>query len=211
EPLNYTAPNKGGTYGTGNGGVRWYSNSSKRRVEGAELEVTWSPLRNYQLVGSASWLWTAKTISDPTIVNPNTPGLTAAQKRQYSQASYFAYEFRLPNVAEYRFTAFNKYTFTEGIARGLSLTLGARYASEMNISNDINFNSKTGGLTAGDYLVFDGGANFPWELFGYRINTGLQIQNITDKDYNEGSGGLRDATYLGSAPRTWLLTNSVQF
>ena len=210
EPVNYSAPNKGGTYSTA-GGIRWYSNSSERKVEGTELEVIWTPLRNYQLFANASWLWTAETINDPTILDPNTPGLTAAQKRQHSQNSYFAYQFRMPNVPEYRFNLNNRYTFTDGAARGLTVTLGARYASVMNISNDINFNSKRGGLTAGDYLVFDGSVAYPWEVFGVKVSTSLQVSNLTDKEHNEGSGGLRDATFFGSPPRTWWFSNSLRF
>jgi outer membrane receptor protein involved in Fe transport len=213
EPLNYSAPNKGGTYATGNGGVRWYSNSSKRKVEGAEAEVIWTPMRNYQVLANASWQWTAKTVSDPRFFDPASPPATAtaAQKQANSQNYYFTYAFRLPNVPEYRFNMFNKYTFTEGPVRGLSLTLGARYASVMNISNDINTDSKRGGVTAGDYLVFDGGATFPWEVFGFKFGTALQISNLTNKDYNEGSGGLSGGGFMSSQPRTWLLTNTLRF
>jgi outer membrane receptor protein involved in Fe transport len=213
EPLNYSGPNKSGAFGTGNGGVRWYSNSSSRKVEGSELEFTWTPQRNYQMVASSSWLWTAKTTADPRFFDPAKPpvGATAAQIQANSQNYYFTYKFRLPNVPKYRLNVFNKYTFTEGPARGLSLTLGARYASEMNISNDINTDSTRGGVTAGNYVVFDGGVSYPWELYGFKFGTALQISNLTDKEYNEGSGGLSGGGFMSSAPRTWLLTNTLRF
>jgi outer membrane receptor protein involved in Fe transport len=213
EPLNYAGPNKTGAFNTGNGGVRWYSNSSTRKVEGTEAEIIWTPTRNYQVLANGSWLWTAKTTADPRYFDPAHPpaGATVAQIQANSQNYYFTYQFRMPNVPEYRFSMFNKYTFAEGMARGLSLTLGARYSSVANISNDINTDSKRGGVTSGDYLVFDGGASFPWEIFGYKFATSIQLQNLTDKVYNEGSGGLAGGGYMGSAPRTWLLTNALKF
>jgi len=213
EPLNYSAPNKGGVFNTGGGGVRWYSNSSTRKVEGTEAEIIWTPHRNYQLLANGSWLWTAKTIADPRFFNPATPpaGATVAQIQSNNQNYYFTYAFRLPNVPEYRFSLFNKYTFDEGRIHGLSLTLGARYASVMNIANDINTDSRHGGVTAGDYVVLDGGASFPWLLHGFDIATSLQISNLTNKDYNEGSGGLSGGGFMTSPPRTWRLTNSLKF
>jgi outer membrane receptor protein involved in Fe transport len=213
EPLNYSAPNKGGAFNTGNGGVRWYSNSSSRKVEGTEAEVIWSPRRNYQVFANASWLWTAKTTADPRFFNPATPpaGATPAQIQANNQNYYFTYNFRLPNVPEYRFNMQNRYTFLEGPVRGLAVTLGARYSSVMNISNDINADSKRGGVTAGDYIVFDGGASFPWAVFGFKFGTSLHISNLTNKEYNEGSGGLSGGGFMVSPPRTWLLTNTLRF
>ena len=213
EPLNYSAPNKGGAFSTANGGVRWYSNSSTRKVEGSEAEIIWTPSRNYQVLANGSWLWTARTIADPRYFDPAKPpaDATVAQIQTNSQNTYFTYAFRMPNVPEYRFSAFNKYTFDEGQLRGLSLTLGLRYASVMNIANDINTDSKHGGVTAGNYVVFDGGASFPWVLHGFAIGTSLQISNLTNRDYNEGSGGLSGGGFMTSPPRTWRLTNALKF
>jgi hypothetical protein len=193
--------------------VRWYSNSSTRKVEGSEAEIIWTPLRNYQVLANGSWLWTARTIADPRFFDPAKPpaGATVAQIQANSQNTYFTYAFRLPNVPEYRFSMFNKYTFGEGRLRGLSFTFGARYASVMNIANDINTDSKHGGVTAGDYLVFDGGASFPWTLHGFAFGTSLQISNLTNQDYNEGSGGLSGGGFMTSPPRTWRLTNTLKF
>ncbi len=213
EPLNYSAPDKGGVFSTANGGVRWYSNSSTREVEGSEAEIIWTPRRNWQLLANGSWLWTAKTIADPRFFDPAHPpaGATVAQIQSNSMNYYFTYAFRLPNVPEYRLNLFNKYTFNEGILRGLSFTLGARYASVMNIANDINTDSRHGGVTAGNYVVFDGGASFPWQLSGFPISTSLQISNLTNQDYNEGSGGLSGGGFMTSPPRTWRLTNALKF
>ena len=118
----------------------------------------------------------------------------------------------MPGTPEFRFNVFNTYTVPSGIVRGLRLSLGARYASEMNIQNSVVYNSKTGGLTAGDYWVFDGNIEFPWEFRGYRIKTGLNVTNITDKDYSDGGGDLgTGGAYSLSPPRVWMLTNTLTF
>ncbi len=219
EILNYSGPNKTGVYSTGNyinpvtgqttSGVRWYSNGTKRRVEGAEFEAIWTPLRNFQMVASGSWLWKAKTLLN-TALDPTATTNAAADAR------YYNYEFRMPGVSEYRFNMFSKYTFSNGgPIGGLAVALGARYASEINIANTNEYDSKRGGLTAGDYVVFDGNLSYPWELGGYRITTNLNVTNLTNKDYSEGGGGFGNAAsgvgFSFSPPRAWMLTNTISF
>ncbi len=207
EPLNWSGPNLTGTFSTANatGGVRWYSNTSKRRVEGGEVEFIYTPIRNNQVVVSGSWLWTAKTLLDSSI-NPTATDAATVMKR------YYTYDFRMPGTPEFRFNVFDTYTFTSGPVRGLRVSLGARYASEMNIQNSQLYDSKNGGLTAGHYWVFDGNIEYPWEFRGYRIKTGLNVTNITDKDYSDGGGDLgTGGAYSLSPPRVWMLTNTLTF
>ena len=193
DPLNYTGPGRTGTFSRV---IRWYSNDALEETEGAELEVIWTPRRNYQVVASGSWLWKAETVEDPSI-NPTTP------------IAGIVFGERLPFVPEFRFNVFQKYTFTDNfignLGRGLSIGLGARYSSEMNISiRDMNYNPRTGGLTAGDYLVFDTVISYPWELYGYNVTTSLNVTNLLDEEYSEGGNNL-------SAPRTWMLTMGLKF
>lgn len=207
EPLNWSGPGLTGTFSTNNaiGGVRLYSNTSKRRVEGGEVEFIWTPIRNNQVVVSGSWLWTAKTLLDSSI-NPTATDAATVMKR------YYTYDFRMPGTPEYRFNVFDTYTFTAGPVRGLRVSLGARYSSEMNIQNSQLYDSKNGGLTAGNFWVFDGNIEYPWEFKGYRIKTGLNVTNLTDKDYSDGGGDLgTGGAYSLSPPRVWMLTNTLTF
>lgn len=201
EPLNWTGPNRTGTHNAPRL-VRWYSASATQRTEGAEFEAIWTPIRNYQAVVSGTWMWQAKTVSDPSLdIVANTPAATIISRN-------ITFGNRLAFAPEYRFNLFNKYTFTDNLVgeygRGLSLGLGMRYASEIIISNDQNFNASRGGVTAGDYVVFQGLVSYPFQVFGYRFNTSLHVDNITDKEYSEGNWNL-------SPPRSYMLSLGLTF
>ncbi|MGC4071976.1 MAG: hypothetical protein QM760_05570, partial [Nibricoccus sp.] len=189
EPLNYSGPNKTGTYNRSM--VRWYSNDAEQRTEGFEAEFIWTPVRNYQAVINGSWMWTAETVSDPSIVPSNVlyPIIT---------------NDRLPGAPEFRFNTFNKYTFSKDFLKDLSVGLGARYSSEIIIANTQDYNPDKGGLTAGDYLVFDGSISYPWKLFGMKVTSSLMVTNILDEDYSEGGANLAPS-------RTWSLATTLKF
>ena len=80
----------------------------------------------------------------------------------------------------------------------------ARYSSETVVSRDVNWNPLRGGFQAGNFLVFDGNASYPWEVLGYKISTNLGVYNLLDEKYFEG-------TYVASPRRNWLLTTTLKF
>lgn len=182
---------------------RWRTTDLKNRIEGTEGEVIWSPISNFQAVVNASWLWTAKTVYDKT---RNMPGSAAynASTAAAKVASDIYYGARIENVPEYKFTIFGKYTLTDGPVRGLGLGAGMRYSSETVVSRSVDWNPLAGGYQAGDYMVFDLTANYPWTLGGFKFNTMLGIYNVTDEQYSEGSFVLAPA-------RNWVLSNTLQF
>ncbi|MDI1336867.1 MAG: TonB-dependent receptor plug domain-containing protein [Lacunisphaera sp.] len=187
EPLNYLLPNK---QGSANRVIRWFTASATQETEGAEFEVIWTPRRNYQAVVSGGWMWRAETVSDPSLnVLPNTSAGTIISRN-------IIFGNRLAYAPEYRLNVFNKYTFSDNFigehGRGFSIGLGARYASEIIISNDQNFNAARGGITAGNYVVFQTVLSYPFEVLGYKMTGSLAIDNLTDKDYSEGNFSLAD-------------------
>ncbi len=199
EPLNYLLPNRGGPE---NRIVRWYTASATQENEGIEGELTWSPIRNYQARFSGGWMWSSKTLSDPSLdLVPGAPIGTVISRN-------IIFGNRLAYAPEFRFNVFNKYTFTNNLVgdfgRGVSLGLGARYSSEIIISNDQNFNAKRGGITAGNYTVFQGLVSYPIEVFGYRMHSSLHIDNMFDREYSEGNFAL-------AAPRSYMLTVGMKF
>jgi len=199
ENLNWTGPGRTGSY---NRLVRWFNNSAVQRSEGAEFEFFWTPVRNYQAVVSGSWMWEAKTVKDPSldITVISTPAAIITRQIVFGN--------RLVNAPEYRFNVFQKYTFVDnfvaGYGRGFSAGLGTRYMSEANIAVDQNFNPGRGGLTAGDFVIFDTVFGYPFELFGYKMNTALNVNNVFNTDYSEGGLNL-------SPGRTWTLTLGMKF
>lgn len=167
DPLNYTAS---GAY---NRQIRWFSAEATQRTEGTEVEVIWSPNRNYQLVTSGGWLWTAETVADPSVVASNV--------------NYDAiFNARLAYAPEFSFNAWNKYTFTEGALRGLSLGGGVRYRSEIVVSNSRDWNPNRGGVTAGDYVIFDALASYNREFWSIPTTLSLNVTNLFDELYYEG-------------------------
>jgi outer membrane receptor protein involved in Fe transport len=132
EPLNYLLPNRGGAQ---NRIVRWYTASATQENEGFEFEGIWTPIRNYQAVISGGWMWSSKTVSDPSLdILPNTPAGTVISRN-------IIFGNRLAYAPEFRFNVFNKYTFTNNFVgdygRGFSAALGMRYSSEIIISNEL--------------------------------------------------------------------------
>lgn len=183
--------------------LRWRTTDLMNRVEGTEAEVIWTPMRNYQAVINGSWLWTAKTVYDLTRAAPGTTAY-ASSSAAAKVASDIYYNARLENVPEYRFNMFHRYTFTDGPASGLSVGLGMRYSSETVVSRSVDWNPLTNGYQAGDYLVFDLTATYPWEINGYKISTRVGLYNVTDEKYSEGS-------FAMSPKRNWTITNTLSF
>jgi outer membrane receptor protein involved in Fe transport len=186
--------------------LRWRTTDLKNRVEGTEAEVIWTPRRNFQAVINGSWLWTAETLYDKTRPAPGSTAynaLTPAGK----VASDIYYNARLENVPEFRFNAFGKYTFTDGVngyARGANIGLGMRYSSETVVSRSVDWNPLAGGYQAGDYVVFDLTLGLPWTLAGYRVHTTFGVYNLTDEEYSEGS-------FASSPARNWIFRNTLRF
>ena len=91
------------------------------------------------------------------------------------------------------------------MARGAAFGLGMRYSSKAVVARNVDWNPLNGGFQYGDYVVFDVTASYPWEVFGYKLQSSLGIYNATDKDYNEGG------SFVYSPKRNWLFTNTVRF
>ena len=198
EPLNALP---GGTPGSSRI-VRWFSASATEENEGAEFEAIWTPQRNYQAVISGSWMWSSKTLADPSLAITATSTLATRIQNEITFSS------RLVNAPEFRFNVFQKYTFTDNFlgdrGRGFSIGLGARYSSEINIQNNVNMWTARGGLAAGDYLVFDTVLSYPFEVFGYQMTSTLNVNNLLDEEYSEGNFAL-------ASPRAYTLSLGMKF
>ncbi len=189
EPFNY-GNLAGVPAGTRN--LRWRS-VAHNRIEGTEAEFIWTPARNFQLLTNASWYWTAKTISDPSVAATNV-----------NHDIYFGN--RIENVPEYRLNFFGKYTLHDTFLRGLGIGLGGRYSSRTNISRSVDWNPSLGGLTSGNFFVFTGTLSYPYTVAGYRLTSQLVVENLFDKVYIDGG-----TSGITAPPRTWSLQTSLRF
>ena len=199
EQLNYLLPGK---QGAASRIVRWFTASATQENEGAEFEFVWTPKRNYQAVVSGSWMWRSETVADPSLnILPNSTAGTIISHN-------IIFANRLAYAPEFRFNIFNKYTFDHDFigsyGRGFSAGVGARYSSSIIIGNDQNFNPGTGGITAGDYLVFDTVFSYPIEVLGYKLTGTLNVNNALDTVYSEGNFAL-------ASPRSFMFTLGMKF
>lgn len=184
--------------------LRWRTTALKNRIEGFDFDTVFTPVRNFQIVVNGAWLKTAKTLEGPaTTPKPGTAAYNAASAAAKVASDIF-YGARIENVPEYRLNVTTKYTFTSSFLAGLSVGGSARYSSETVVSRDVNWNPLRGGFQAGNFLVFDGNASYPWEVLGYKISTNLGVYNLLDEKYFEG-------TYVASPRRNWLLTTTLKF
>ncbi|HRE80984.1 MAG TPA: TonB-dependent receptor, partial [Opitutaceae bacterium] len=187
--------------------IRNYSNEV--RISGAEAEVIWTPVRNFQALVNASWLPQAEVVKDgrPQYAEPGTTAYAALSPTQQRDA-YILWKSRVPNVPEYRVNFFGKYTFRNSLlgnyGRGTAVGLGARYSSKTVIAQNVDWNPLNGGYQAGDYLVFDLTLGVPYELFGYKVRTTFGVYNLADEKYSEGS-------FVLSPGRNWTLSTNLSF
>ena len=155
------------------------------------------------MVVNGAWMWTAKTLIEPTKPKPGTTAFNALSAAGKIDNEIF-YNARIENVPEYRLNTNAKYTFTNGSLAGLAVGGAARYSSETVIARNRDWNPLAGGMMAGNFLVFDSTVSYPWEVLGYKISSSLGIYNLLDEKYFEGS-------FVSSPRRTWLLTSTLKF
>ena len=156
-----------------------------------EIGGTWTPTRNFQSVTNFSWLWEAKTISDPSMTPSNV---------NYN----ISFGNRIENVPEFSFSSWNKYTLTDSLLRGLSVAVGFEYKSTVNISRSVDWNPDRGGLTADNYRIWNLVIGYPYEIFGYRLSSQLGIYNLLDSKYLDG-------TYVLGPRRNITLSTTLSF
>lgn len=184
--------------------ARWRTVGVKNQIQGADFEFIWTPQRNFQSLINGSWMWKAKTVDNPTVAKPGSATYATYTGVTKVNAD-LQYGERLENVPEYTLNLINKYTFTDNTFAGLSIGVNARYKSTTLISRSVDWNPRTGGLTSGNFTVFDVNVGYPWEVFGYKISTQAGVYNVFDKLYIEG------ATQITSPGRTWLVSNTLKF
>lgn len=138
-----------------------YNVAGSARSQGAEFDLIYTPIRNYQMVFGYSRIWQAET-------------LNAQDVRQIGT--------RLNGAPEWSVTFWNKYTFADGALKGAYVGFGARFVGEVHVHPSWSAPVYTDGITTGDILV-----GYPFTLGKVKADVSLRVDNIADKFfYDQG-------------------------
>ncbi len=142
-----------------NNNVIWQQPAGERQSSGLEVELVFTPSRNYQAVFSYTWLAEAEIVEDP--LQPQFNGK------------------RLGVNPEHTLGLWNKYEFTEGRLEGLSIGLGAKYMGSYNAQGPYSDNQ----YEMDEFLVFDLLLRYVLKWREHPVEISLNIQNLLDNDY----------------------------
>jgi iron complex outermembrane receptor protein len=137
------------------------------RSRGTELEFTYTPARNYQLLFAYTYLWEREVIKDT--------------------ASPILVGRKLPLSPEHTFALWQRYTFTSGSLKGLTIGGGVRHQSNTSATLQPIFNLKLENSTPVD-LLLSYGTNWGRSAVTYQLN----VKNLFDEKYHDSSSLLAD-------------------
>lgn len=159
------------------GSVRFTVPGGLERTQGVELDFVYAPTRNYQVLVAASHMWESRVVKDPAVV----PG-TVNYERTYNQGR------RLKNTPEYTFAVWNKYDFTQGSVKGLSLGAGLRYVSEIQPRPQ----DLTTLLENPSFTVLSAMVSYTTNFGRFKTTFALNVDNLLDEIYFEGNTAVSD-------------------
>lgn len=139
-----------------------YIFAGKAESEGAEADIVFTPMRNYQVVLAWSRLWEAETV-------------TADDVRQEG--------VRLDGAPEYMFSIWNKYTFVSGALKGFYVGAGAKLTGPIHIhpSWSVTINSEP-------YWFADLLLGYHWRVAkNVDADVSARINNLLDEQYLDGT------------------------
>ncbi|HRE83905.1 MAG TPA: TonB-dependent receptor [Opitutaceae bacterium] len=140
----------------------WFIPGGSEATEGAELEIFYSPIRNYQAVLSYAHFWTAETIENKE--NPNLVG----RGLQFTPKDTIS--------------LWNRYTFTSGKLRNVTVGGGIRHNGRHEALANLDwFKIINPSWTRVDLM-----AAYETKLFGRKTYLQLNIENVFDKYYIDG-------------------------
>jgi iron complex outermembrane receptor protein len=149
--------------------------------EGAEFEVTYSPLDNWQIYATYATMDIKTTkITAPTprlASDPKVSGDYAAYLKGYNDAIALLKGAVPEGSAERLATLWTRYTFKNGSLKGLWVAGGGNYTSPkaQRTANPALFFE--------GYYLFDAAVGYDWKSRGQSWNVSLNLKNLADKVY----------------------------
>lgn len=137
------------------------------RTRGSELELTFTPGRNYQILFAYSYLWESEVIKDT--------------------ASPILVGRRLAMSPEHTFALWQRYTFTQGALKNLTVGGGVRHQSNISATLQPIFGLKLENATPVDLLLA-----YDAKAFGRLVKYQLNLKNVLDERYHDSSSLIAD-------------------
>jgi iron complex outermembrane receptor protein len=176
-------------------------NAGKLNIKGAELEASWTPVRNLLIDGQLGYL--------------------DAEYKEFEDARFTNFggdrSFQTPAFApKWTLRLGTQYTFDLGGSGGITIGGQARYRSRQALAVDntiVNTDIEVEGLFQNGYWVED--ARIVWENASRKLALGLYGNNLTDRAYKTDAqefssvGNIRTVYY--GAPRTFLLKFTARY
>ena len=170
----------------------------EQQVQGGEIEVIYTPNRNFQGIFSASYFWKAEwTSKDPTLINVNRGGLYTGN---FGNDGRDAIPDRMENVPSFEFGLWGVYSFDEGALRGFRVGLGGNYADHQIHEVRTNFNP----YVTDSWFRIDAMVSYGFDAFRLPMKAQLNVSNLLDEEYITGSFGI-------APTREWKLSLSTSF
>lgn len=139
-----------------------YIFSGLARSEGAEMDLVYTPTRNYQAMLSWSRLWEARTVE-------------AQDQRQVG--------VRLDGAPEYTFSFWNKYTFVDGPLKNAYIGAGMRYTGPIHVHPSWSVTIFSEPYWFADLLV-----GYRWKPSDKTsAEISLRVENLLDEEYLDGT------------------------
>jgi len=126
--------------------------------QGMEIELFYNPSPSLEVVVGYSYTDAMVTVDTQVPDNEDWP---------------------LQNVPKHHFTAWGRYSFTDGALEGLKLGLGVLSVSEAYAANGYSNRFYTNPA----YTTFDGMIQYDFEVSDIPVSASLNIKNLLDEDY----------------------------
>ncbi len=146
--------------------------------EGVEMELTWSPLDNWQVYATATFMdiKTTKATFPPIPVNPD-PVYQAAYLAAYNEAVGLVINAVPEGSSETLGSLWTRYSFNSGPAKGLWVAGGFVYTgrkAQRTANPTLFFDAHT---------VFDAVIGYDWKWAGRDMAATLSWKNLTNEKY----------------------------
>lgn len=163
---------------TATGRTPYYFYGNTNSTEGMELDLNMSPLENYQVIFGWAHYFQAE------VTESTNPALVGRA---------------LTYTPENTVSFWNRYEFKDGPLKGITTALGGRWSEAARMSPD-----PERPMIIPSFVTLDAMLAYNFKFGDRTIRTQLNVKNLADKEYREGSLG------MFAPPRSFMLSFSTR-